>query len=793
MNLALSQYRLRKLDAAATTMKTVIATDPRNIGAYTLLCVFQREQNRLPDAAKTCDAMLALNPSLAEVHSNKSAILNELGEYRRAVASADSAIGLQPTFADAHLNRANALFNLKQYDDALPGYDKALALAPDHAGAWLGRGNVLTELERYDAAVDAYDKALALKPDLAAGWLGRGNVFHDLKRHDEAFAAYDRALALEPNLAEAWLGRADLLYEQKRSDEALVAYDRALTLRADLAGAWVGRGNVFGDLARYDEAFAAYDKALSLRPDTEGAWLGRANMLSALKRYDDALAAYDKALTIRPDFAGAWSGRGNLFYELRRYDEAFAAYDRAFALDPSLTGVEGSRLHAKMLRCDWSNLDAECDRLTQSVNLGRPNTGPWAFLLVSPSPQDQLKCAKTWNAAHYPQFHNAVWHGERYGHQKIRIGYVSADFHQHATSYLAAGMFECHDRSKFDVTAISVGTSEPSELRTRLEGAFDRFIDAKAWSDDEIAAHIKQQEIDILIDLKGFTQHRRTGIFARRPAPVQVNYLGYPATMGADYIDYIVGDPIVLPASHRQYYSEKVVCLPHSYQVNDAQRNVSQKVFERREYGLPDQGFVFCCFNNSYKIIPGIFDHWMRILTAVKPSVLWLLQDNDTAANNLRKEAAARNIDPARLVFAQRLPLPEHLARHRLAGLFLDTLPCNAHTTASDSLWAGLPVLTQLGETFAGRVAASLLNAIGLPELIMGTAEQYQETAIALAMNPDKLTSIAQKLEKNRLTTPLFNTRLFTRHIESAYEAMHRRHQAGLPPDHIEVPDLAGR
>jgi predicted O-linked N-acetylglucosamine transferase (SPINDLY family) len=787
MNLALSQYRLGKLDAATATVKAVIEADARNINAYMLLCVFQRERHRPRDAIKACDAIISLNPSIAEIHSNKAAILNELGEYQRAISSADSAIAIQPDFADAHLNRANALFNLKQFGEALLSYDKALAVRPDHAGVWLGRGNALTELDRFDAAAEAYDKALALKPDLAAGWLGRGNVFHDLKRHDEAFAAYERALALEPELAEAWLGRADLLYEQKRHDEALAAYETALTLKPDLAGGWVGRGNVFADLSRYDEASRAYQKALALQPDSEGAWLGQGNILSALKHYDDARAAFDRALQLNPGLEGAWSGRGNLFYELKKFDEAFAAYDRAFSLNPDLTGVEGARLHTKMLQCDWSNLDAECSHLIRSVADGKPNTAPWAFLIISSAADDQLKCARAWNAAHHPRFNGSAGQARRYGHRQIRIGYVSSDFHQHPIAQLTAGMFECHDRSKFEVTAISIGTNDRSELRARLEASFDAFLDARSWSDDEIAAQIAQREIDILIDLNGFTQHRRTGIFARRPAPIQVNYLGYPGTMGADYIDYIFGDPIVIPVAQRGCYSEKVVHLPHSYQINDAKRQIAEMHFGRGECGLPEQGFVFCCFNNSCKIMPRIFDCWMRILTAVEGSVLWLLQDNDAAAKHLRAEAAARNVDPDRLIFAGRLPLPEHLARHRLADLFLDTLPYNAHTTASDALWAGLPVLTQLGETFAGRVAASLLNATGLPELIVETDAEYEDTAISLARNPDRLAAIRQKLATCRATSPLFDTPSATRHIEAALLAIYRRHQAGLPPDHIDL------
>lgn len=352
-----------------------------------------------------------------------------------------------------------------------------------------------------------------------------------------------------------------------------------------------------------------------------------------------------------------------------------------------------------------------------------------------------------------------------------------------------AGIFECHDKSRFDVTAISLGPDDNSEMRRRLKASSERFIDAKTYSDDQIANLIRSSEVDILIDLMGFTTGSRTSIFARRSAPIQVNYLGYPGTMGASYIDYIIADQTIISDEFRKFYSEKIAVLPNTYQVNDRKRVISNKAFTRSDAGLPSKGFVFCCFNNNYKITPCVFDCWMRILKQVEGSVLWLLEGNASAAGNLKKEAVARGVSSERLVFAKRMPLPEHLARHKLADLFLDTLPYNAHTTASDALWAGLPVLTCLGETFAGRVAASLLNAIGLPELITTTLEAYEQMAVVLATHPEKLAAIKHKLAENRLTMPLFDTKLFTKHIEAAYTAMYERHQAGLAPDHIKVPN----
>ena len=740
------------------------------------------ELKRYDEAFAAYDKALALSPDLAEAWLGRGKSFAELKRYDEALAAYGKALALKPDLAEAWLNRGNVFAELKRYDEALPAYGKALALKLDLVEAWLGRGYVFVELKRYDDAFAAYDKALALKPNLADAWFGRGKVFVELKRYDEALAAYGKVLAHKP--AEAWLNRGHVFGELRRYDEAFAAYDKALLLKPDLAEAWLGRGNVLAELKRYDEAFAAYDKALALKPDLAEAWLSRGYVFGELKRYDEALAAYDKVLALKP--AEAWIGRGYVFAELKRYDEAFAAYDKALALKPDSSGAETTRLHCKMHLCDWSNFTAECEQLISLVK-NKKFVEPFSFIAISTSREDQLTNAKLWISEKYRASAQPIRSGEIYNHNKIRVGYVSADFREHPVSYLMAGICECHDKTQFEITAISIGPDDNSKLRNRLKNAFDYFFDGSVLSDDEIAHRIKQNEIDILVDLNGFTQGARTGIFARRPSPVQVNYLGFPATMGADYIDYIIADGMLVPQSHQQDYSEKIVYLPNSYLINE-KRAISEKVFSRADMGLTDNGFVFCCFNTSYKILPGVFDCWMRIINKVEGSVFWLPESSETTARNLRMEAKARGIDPRRLVFAKKLPAyPDYLARYRVADLFLDTLPYNAHSTASDALWAELPVLTQLGEAFAGRVAASLLRAVGLPELITTTQQAYEELAVELATNPERFAAIKGKLAEKRLTTTLFNTKLFTSHIEEAYSTMYGRHQAGLPPGHIYI------
>lgn len=503
-----------------------------------------------------------------------------------------------------------------------------------------------------------------------------------------------------------------------------------------------------------------------------------------------AAASYEQALALKPDYAEAYSNLGDALTQLKQLEAAAARYAQAFALKPDLDYLIGTLLHAKMHLCDWSGLESMHIQLVEKIARNEKVVTPFASLSLFDSLVLQKKAAEIWVAAKYPSSNalpKLVQRDLTPGRDKIRIGYFSGDFRHHPTAYLTAELFEMHDRSRFELTAFSFGPDTQDAMRTRVAAAFGNFIDVRNQSDKEVALLAQKLEIDIAIDLDGYTKHSRTGIFSLQAAPVQVSYLGYPGTMGGEYIDYIFADSTVIPVENQPHYSEKIVYLPFSYQVNDSQRVISSVVFTRAELGLPESGFVFCCFNNNYKITPGTFAGWMRILKQVPGSVLWLFEDNPMAALNLRKAAQRCEVSPERLVFAQRMPLPEHLARHRLADLCLDTLPYNAHTTASDALWTGLPVLTLIGEPFASRVAASLLKAVEMPELITETQEAYEALAIELASQPGKLTALKAKLQAKRLSTPLFDTALFTRHIEEAYRKIHERHLAGLPPEPVYV------
>jgi protein O-GlcNAc transferase len=753
---------------------------------------------RLAEAKRIARRILANQPKHAQALHLLGAALSQQGNHTEGLRFIDAAMQIEGQSASIYNSRGNVLVALQRFGEAVASYDKAIALKSDYAEAFCNRGAALQELKRFDEALASYDKAIALKSNSAEAFCNRGLALQELKRFDEALASYDKAIALTPDYAEAFCSRGAALQRLKRFDEALASYDKAIALKSDFADAFCNRGAALQELKCLDEALASYDRAIALKPDVAEAFYSRGIVLQDLNRFDEALASYDKAIALKPNYAEAWLGRGNVFTDLRRFDEAFAAYDQALNLKPDLKYAEGARLFAKMGVCDWAKIEAEILHFLSAVTDPKLVSLPFTLLAIPTSSADRLQAAKTFVAdrVSFP----ALWRGEIYSHDRIRIGYFSADFRDHPVAHLAAGLFKHHDKSRFEITAISFGPDDGSDLRSSIKSASENFVDVHRMPDRAVAELIRDREIDVIVDLMGLTQDCRFSVLSRRVAPIQANFLGYPGTMGADFMDYIIADPTIIPKEHFAFYSEQVVWLPDTYLPNayrpnenkhplsHNERHISQRVPTRAECNLPEAAFVFCCFNGSYKITPMIFDLWMRLLRTIPGSVLWLTKPNPTAEANLGKEAELRGVSRERIIFAPKLAeMSDHLARQRHADLFLDTLPYNAHTTASDALWAGLPVLTCLGDTFAGRVAASLLKAIDLPELITHSPEEYEALAIELALNQEKLQSIREKLARNRLTTPLFDTPLYTKHLEAAYEAMYYRYQAGLPPDHIRA------
>jgi protein O-GlcNAc transferase len=712
------------------------------------------------------------------------------GQFEKAEKQFDRAIKINPRAAKAFNDRGNARLELSRPAEALKDYDTAIGLDPTFAEAFNNRGNALSNLLRFDHAIECFDKAISVKPDYARAYYNRGNAFRKLKKFKAALLSYESAIALEPNYIEAHNNRGNALLDLHRTDDALSAYDKVISLNPFFAEAFSNRANALMELRRWSEAFQACDNALALNRGLPEGWLGRGDVLRNLHRYDESLTAYDEALKLNDQLGDAWSGRAKALHALKRHEEAAKAYVRLLQINPDYNFAKGHMAYEKMLACDWTGLAGLQQSICEDVRAGRKSAQPFGYQAFSHSAQDLRSCAQIFVQEEHPAADVPLCQGERYDHRKVRIGYVSGEFRQHATSILIAELFELHDKSRFELFAFDNGFDDGSELRRRINSAFDCVVDINRLGDAQAAVEIKKNEIDILVNLNGFFGESRTGVFSYRPAPIQVNYLGFPGTMGANYIDYIIADTCVIPPEQEDCYVEKIAYVPVTYQANDTKRRVADHKLTRPEAVLPEKGFVFCCFNNNYKITPEMFDVWMQILKKVEGSILWLLEDNVDASRNLKSEAERRGIDPKRLVFAPRLNLPEHLARHHLADLFLDTLPYNAHTTASDALWAGLPVLTCFGSTFPGRVGASLLKAVGVPELIAHSLEGYELLAVQLAQEPEVLKRLRAKLAQNLIGYPLFDTKRFVRHIETAYITMWDRHQRGEPPVRFEVAPL---
>jgi predicted O-linked N-acetylglucosamine transferase (SPINDLY family) len=607
-------------------------------------------------------------------------------------------------------------------------------------------------------------------------------VLSSLGRHAEALAGYDAALAARPGHGQTWSNRGNALLALGRAEEAVQSYDRALGLMPDYPHGWRNRAAALAALGRLDDAVQSLQKALLLAPDFADAWQDCADILTQCGRREEAVSAYTSALSLRPGDPVLLYGRGNALSILKRYDEAIRDCEAVLARDPDYPYARGVLIQSKLQACDWPGFEEQAEKISAAVAAGKRVATPFNLKALSDSPADHLQCAKNWMTHEVPALPALAQVTTRYHHDRIRLAYVSADFTNSAVATLMAGVFEHHNYKRFETIAVSFGPTDPVPMRIRLEGAFERFIDGRGRSDDEIAAALRAMEVDIAVDLMGLTGECRTGIFAHRPAPLQVNYLGFPGTMGANFMDYIVADGVVIPEEHHRYYAEKVATLPDCYLPTDNKRAVPERTLTREEVGLPARGFVFASFNNAYKFNPTTFDIWMRLLHQLDGSVLWL-PANNAYARNLSREAERRGIAPERIIFAPLVPDPTaHLARLSSADLFLDTTPYNAHTTAIDALWAGLPVLTLIGNSFASRVAASALKSAGLPELIAASAGDYEALASALARDPARLQVLRMKLSEQRRTAPLFDTARFTRDLEAAFVTMWERQQRGEPP-----------
>lgn len=814
---AVAHHRAGRTDVAEQLYRQVLARNPRHADSLHLLGVIALGAGRFEQAAQWISKAVSVNPATAAFQSNLGTALQNLGRWKEAVACHRKAVDLMPDVHLGHYNLGNALLATDQAAKAAACFRRAIQLRPDHTRSHNNLGSALRQMGELEAAAASFRAAVDLSPDFGEAHTNLGSVLQALGRGEEALASHRKALALAPQLADAHYNLGNALTEMGRVDEAVNCYRRAVELRPTFAEAGNNLGNALRKLGRLDEAAATLRRVIQWQADFAEAHLNLGNVLQELEHLDEAAVSLDRAAVLRPDFAEAHASLGNVLRQSGRLGAAAECYRRAVKLDPGSAAFQGrlggilaelgrrddaivqfhkavelapdngealsQLLHHGQYLCRWDGLVDLETRVLDLVRRDAENIAPFSVIALNSTPADQLACARVFGRKHHVA---EPLRADPAPARRLRIGYLSGDFREHPVAYLIKGMIERHDRERFEAVGYSIGRDDGGPTRRAMEAAFDRFEDLAPLSDREAAERIRRDGIDVLVDLMGYTMDSRSRIPAWRPAPVQVNYFGFPGTMGVDSIDYILADHLVIPSDHEAFYSEKVVRLPDSFMPFDPGRPVAETP-TRAECGLPEEGTVFCAFHGSYKILPPLFDAWMRLLAAVPGSVLWLLAPSETAKGNLCRAAEARGIAAGRLVFAPRMEPDRHLARHRLADLFLDVLPYNAHTSGAEALWMGVPVVTCLGETFASRVAGSLLAAVGLPELVAGSLAEYEALALGLATDPAKLAEVTARLRAVHDSAPLFDAGRLTRNVEAAFARMVERHRVGLPPESFDV------
>ena len=771
---AVQYLRDGKFERSADAHKRILERLPTHAPSLLNLGLIAFKTKAPHDALDYIQRSLAIDPHSREGWLNLAVVLGEQRRLDEAIAACRQCLALAPDDAKAHVVLGSLLNAAKNTSDALAAFENALKLKPDHPSILVKMGKVLLQSGRTAEAKTLCQRARELAPDLAeiddferqilteSGDLGNADVVVAAQTQDPA----ERARLYDD------LGSG--LRKQRRFGEAVAFQERAVACDPNRAELYFNLALALEGAGQQRDAIAAYQRALAIDPERADGYVKVGVLLRRMHLNEGAITAFREAVRLDPKLVDAHYNLAVTLKLANRADEAREAFDHAVACAPQSLVIRFERIHLKRVACDWAGIE---DEEAHCIAMRRKRQAPVAPFLLLPletTRSDQLSAGKAFTdvigipaARRFTSYPNCSKPGER-----IRIGYLSADFCSHATTVLLAEVLEKADRQRFELVGYCFSRDDKSAMRERVKAAFDRFVEIRTTSDEDAAKLIHEDGIDILVDLKGYTQDGRSAILAYKPAPIQVNYLGYPGSMGCDFIDYIVGDPVVTPMAHQSDYSERIVQLPHCYQPNDRQREIAETARGRADHGLPENAFVFCSFNNNYKITPEIFGVWMRLLDRVPGSVLWTLIKNPVCRDNLRREAEARGIDPARIVFADPLPNADHLARHRFADLFLDTAPCNAHTTASDALWAGLPVLTYLGETFAGRVAASLLASMGLDDLIAKDVDDYERIALSLAGDRSRLEAIRRKIFEVRDTCPLFDSTRYAKNLERAYETM---------------------
>ena len=780
---ALRNLEAGSLEVCIELCHRALIVSPAHFEALHVLAQAHLMQSEFEDCVQVTEKILAVYPNDAVALNNLGVALDGMNRLEEAIAAYTKSSQIDPSFGDPIQNRALALDKIGKHTAAEEVFQELIQLFPDNAEAFYGLGNALCNQKRTSEAVVVFRRALALQPDYGLAWFNLGNALLEQKLWDEAIEAYGQSSSCLPYHAATYSNCGNAYTAKHMQEEAQELYDAAVACNPKFFEAFFNKAVLHNLNGQFLQAIEACHNVIQINPNHPKVMNVLGVALAGIKHHVAAIDAFEKAVEQNPKQVEAWSNMAGSYEILQKQEDAVRCCKEVMRLDPDYPNVRARMAFMQFYICDWSDATEMVNTLV-SKHKGGAACDPFRYVAFSKDASLHHKIARRWARRLEKPLIKVESLPKPPIHKRIKIGYFSADFHFHATALLAARMFELHDKERFEIYAFSFGPDRKDEMFQRLNKSFDHWIDIRAMDDMSVVKKARELEIDIAVDLKGYTLDHRIGIFQLRPAPIQISYLGFPGTTGCSSMDYIIADRALIPPHLRKFYTEKVIYLPYSYQINDDTKEVPKKRLSRAKLGLPRDGFVFCCFNNNYKITPEVFDVWMRLLKQVPGSVIWLLKDNELVEKNLRAEAMKRGVAPERIVFAPRTSATEHLARQRAADLFLDTLPCNAHTTASDALLVGLPVLTCMGDSFASRVAASLLKAQGLEDLITESLQEYEALALELATNPVTLKQIRQRCRKAISKGRLFDSAGTTMAIEQAYTTAYKiMHKANRPQD----------
>lgn len=798
---AVSHHQSGNLVHAEAHYKKILSQYPRHPDALHLLGVIEHQRGKSQAAVLLIKQAIRYAPGNPLYHNNLGAALREMGAQDEAVKCYQKALQLQPDYAEAAYNLGSVLLIMGDFSEAVAWYEKAVQIKPTYVDAYANLAAGYNNLNRPDDALICCQKALKLNPQCAVALNNMGNALMTRGQWREAIACYRQSIRVEPQNPEAHCNLGNAYHDLGRPGEALTCYRSALKLNPEYGEAYNNMGVVLREQGRTHEAHFCYQKAMYLKPDAPEAYLNLGNVLKDQQKLDDAVAMYQRAIDRKPQLTDAYVNLGVVLEEQGRSEQAVSSYRKALEIDPEHAKAYSHLVHQLQQVCAWQELagfNPKLDELTEKAfrEGKKPAEMPFLNLTRHWDPSLNHRVAKAWSdeicgrIAGIPQYYPMGMHADDNQKSKdscLTIGYLSNNFKNHPTAHLVQGMFHHHDRKQFRVFCYSYGEDDRSSYREKIKAACDQFIDIRTFSHMAAAKRIYDDRVDILVDLVGYMKANRLCIAALRPAPVQVRWLGLAGTTGADFIDYLIADEIVSPAEQSPFYSETLVFMPHCYQINDNTQAIRDHRPNRAEYGLPADRFVFCAFSTHYKFDPVMFACWMRILDQVPGSVLWLLGGNQMVETNLMQAAEYGGVSADRILFAPKIPREDHLKRLQCADLALDTRIVNGAITTSDALWSGVPVVTLQGRHFASRMASSILAAANLSELVVHSLDGYEALAFRLATQPSELNSIRERLVRDRLTVPLFDTAGFVSQLENAYLKMHEFYQSGSCPQTFRV------